>query len=233
MNKDTFNRLIKLNRDFYDSVGVDFSKTRQAPWPGWLKVFTTIEPLIRGAGQIKFLDLGAGNGRFLKFLQKTPLKFNYLGVDFSNTMLQKGERAHNIEFRKFDFVNNISSMNLLGTHNVVTAFGVAHHIPNKNFRKDWFGKISSLVKPGGYFVCTFWKFDTAKQKNDVDVELEEGDYILGWGESDARRYCHMYSQQELDEIFDHVKRLGLQKIKSFEDDGKDKKSNEYHIFRKI
>lgn len=72
MNQRT-EQILYLNKKFYQSVAKDFSISRQKDWNGWDRAVQIAknhlkEPL-RKKGP-KILDLGCGNGRFLKFMIK-------------------------------------------------------------------------------------------------------------------------------------------------------------------
>lgn len=87
--------LARLNRDFYRRHGAAFSRTRQAPWPGWERLAGLLEQSDAARhGRLSILDLGCGNGRFARFLaRRLSARCDYLGVDASLPLLAEARRA--------------------------------------------------------------------------------------------------------------------------------------------
>ncbi|MBW6441908.1 class I SAM-dependent methyltransferase [Patescibacteria group bacterium] len=255
MNIKEINQILELNKEFYQLVGKDFSKTRQKPWEGWGRVIEIIRKELEeknknyDENKVRFLDIGCGNGRFFKFLWENIGNLNiegfeYTGVDINNDLLEEATRVQPCKglsrrlstrsrprsdprlnphpvFIKEDIFKNIDK--IPGKYNVVTAFGVTHHIPDNNFRKAWFSKLPKLLKDEkgclSMLALTFW-----------DFEQKPGDYFLGWKENEkAKRYCHKYSKKEIENLKKMYKNDGLNLINEFEADNK----NLYLIFGKI
>ena len=85
MNSVTANRLLTINREFYNRFGDQFSATRQRLQPGVKKILETIQE------DVSVLDLGCGNGHFLRELARRGHKAPLLGVDFSLPLLRDAE----------------------------------------------------------------------------------------------------------------------------------------------
>ena len=68
MDPATANALRALNRRFYEERAREFSDSRNAPWPGWLRLAPHLRELAEGGRAISLLDAGCGNGRFAHFL---------------------------------------------------------------------------------------------------------------------------------------------------------------------
>ena len=96
MNSTTAQRLLKINREFYNRFGDQFSATRQRLQPGVRKILETIQ------ADVSVLDLGCGNGNFLRELSVRGHKAALLGVDFSLPLLRDAESAPGVEFREVD-----------------------------------------------------------------------------------------------------------------------------------
>ena len=94
MNSTTAQRLLKINREFYNRFGDQFSATRQRLQPGVRKILETIQ------ADVSVLDLGCGNGNFLRELSVRGHKAALLGVDFSLPLLRDAESAPGVEFRE-------------------------------------------------------------------------------------------------------------------------------------
>jgi len=245
MDKQTFEKLLQLNTDFYNKTASSFSRTRLYPWPGWKKTIEIIKRNIKGKREINILDLGSGNGRFYSYLQKNISEpFHYLGLDTNQFLLeQAGKKYGNSLFQKKDIFRGLNYFS--GKFDVVTVFGVTHHIPKAGFRKKWFSFLSNLLFPEGLLIFTIWRFAQEKRfykktksiktgiYNFKSADLQKGDYFLSWGKNkQAFRFCHAYSDEELHEIQKSLEKKELTLLQSFLSDGKSSKLNRYFIYKK-
>lgn len=241
MNSRVFDQIIQLNKDFYEKVGEDFSSTRQSPWKGWSRVIEVLKNHFQSGERLKILDIGCGNGRLYSFLEENLGEIDYAGLDSSKILLEDA-KAHYpaAAFKHYDVIKKLDKIS--DRYDIVTAFGITHHIPSKEFRIKWFKNLANLVKPGGLLIFTIWDFyyddniRHAKTYNPSMIdknELEEGDYFLSWdhiGES-ALRYCHDFSDDEISSIKKSLENSGMQFIDFWRSDGRDNISNEYFIAR--
>lgn len=242
MNFRTFSEIIQLNKDFYKAVDEHFSQTRQFPWSGWEDSLTYIKEIQAiNKEKIKILDLGCGNGRFLKFLIDNNFKdFEYLGLD-TNKYLLKEANAHydvkGVAFKNVDVINDIAK--LTEKFNLIVAFGITHHIPSSEFRQKWFLDVSDKLNSNGIFIFTTWNYNRDKRFSQVvknppidriDIsELEEGDYFIGWdNNSKDLRYVHIYSDKEISKIIDS---LNMNLISKYSADGKTGNLNDYFLLK--
>jgi len=232
MNKQEINQILKLNKQFYQLIAADFSETRQKPWEGWSRVVDLINEKRGETDQntkdrIKILDLGCGNGRFFKLLREKSNNFEYIGIDINNDLLNevkklKGKSKTQLgKFIKEDIFKNLEK--IPGKYNVVTVFGITHHIPDEKFREKWFLNILKFLEESptsfSLIALSFW-----------DFAKEPGDYLLGWkNNKDVSRFCHKYSQKELNSIKNRYEKFGLKLIESYESDNK----NLYMVFGRI
>ena len=70
------NKINELNYKFYKINAQSFSNTRSKAWQGWDKLLPLI--LQFKSKSLKILDLGCGNGRFIKFLCDKKINSHYL-----------------------------------------------------------------------------------------------------------------------------------------------------------
>lgn len=210
--------------DLYTKHAQDFSDTRKSPWKGWEKIGLK--------GDLQVLDLGCGNGRFLKYLVDNHINIkNYVGLDYSNLMLAIAKEESETfkvqsEFSKVDFNTNWT---IDGKFNLVCAFGITHHL-EKDFRRKFFENAVDKLETGGTFVVTFWKFmDDPREKNKILEDLGNNDYILSFGK-DARRFCHYYTQEEIDNL---IEGLPIEQVDTYLSDGKMNNLNKYLIFKRL
>ena len=127
---------------------------------------------------------------------------------------------------------------------LVVSFGFLHHIPSFDLRQQFLLEALSQVKPGGYLVVSFWQFlnDPAKRAKIEQTHaealaffegsLEPNDYFLGWkNEPDNYRYCHHFSNEEIDRIIAALAPHATV-VESFSADGKPGNLNRYVILQR-
>lgn len=215
MDTSTQAALRQINRDFYSRHAADFDRTRHpGGWPGWQRVVRTAAETTKHP--LRVLDLGCGNGRFALFLQHNPEllshgRFTYRGIDLSSELIDHARAAtvgrDHIRFQ----VDDIEECPLEeATHNLVTLFGVLHHLPGFDTRRRALERAASAVAPGGFLALTCWQFadDPGFERRRLDwaleaavdpAELEPGDHLLRWGPGDTegRRQSRRRSSRRL------------------------------------
>jgi len=224
MNLSTAERLLALNSDFYNHFGDQFSATRQRLQPGVKKIVETIQ------SDVSVLDLGCGNGHFLRELFGRGHKATLLGVDFSLPLLRDAESTPGVSFREVNLTQLVGICNQLlvaGRWSLVTAFATLHHIPSVEMRLDILRTVRKLMKDDGKFILSNWQFlNSAKLRSRIqswdrvginESDLDEGDYLLDWRSGgEGLRYAHQFSAAELSGLANQV---GMRVIDSFLSDG--------------
>lgn len=91
MELKTQNRLLTLNRRFYEQVAHHFDATRR----GWTPGLWAILPYFRTTGKerLSVLDVGCGNGRFARLLEEAGVVASYTGVDGNGSLLRIAQEA--------------------------------------------------------------------------------------------------------------------------------------------
>ena len=205
MESQIAKQLIELNRKFYDQFGASFSATRQRLQPGVKKIIATIQ------ADDSVLDLGCGNGFFLRELHNSGNQAALLGVDFSLPMLHEAESTPEVGFLAADITNLASVRGRLETANgwnVITMFAALHHIPSNEIRLDILRTVKSLLAPEGRFILSNWQFLNSDQLKAriqpwsrvglSDSNVDDGDYLLDWRSGgEGLRYAHQFSAEEL------------------------------------
>lgn len=205
MNFSTAQRLVGINREFYNRFGDSFSATRQRLQPGVKKILDSIQD------HVSVLDLGCGNGHFLSELSRRGHKGALLGVDFSLPLLRSAESAPGILFRDVDLTKLSAVSGKLavdGGWDVITMFATLHHIPSSEMRLDILKTIRKLLKADGRFILSNWQFlNSEKLKSRIQAwdkvginenDLDVGDYLLDWRSGgEGLRYAHQFSVEEL------------------------------------
>ncbi|MEX0896071.1 MAG: class I SAM-dependent methyltransferase [Patescibacteria group bacterium] len=251
MKTATAIKLNQLNQHFYKKVAEHFHTSRQFYWHGWRQLLPHIKNNLNSKTQLKVLDVGCGNGRFGKFLFDTLPEQDiiYHGIDFNQSLLEHAQQnlkktTLTFELHQLDLVEKLISDTLFSTkvkkYDLIVLFGVLHHIPSYQLRKQLVQNLSAQVAETGILCCTLWRFinpDNEKSTATVDSsqvnidqnELEPHDYFIPWKRGvPAIRYCHFTPDFEERRL---ITASGLKLRATFEADGKESKGNRYLILQ--
>ncbi len=118
MKSEVILQLLKLNRQFYQTFGAEFSATRGRIQPGVRKILERI------GRDDSILDLGCGNGEFARQLAERGHTAPYLGLDFSLPLLNDAARIpENFPARFLAFDISADDWSLIpNTYSLITAF---------------------------------------------------------------------------------------------------------------
>ncbi|NUM44435.1 MAG: class I SAM-dependent methyltransferase, partial [Anaerolineales bacterium] len=83
MKPETIQKLLTINRQFYQTFAADFDATRQRLQPGVDRMLDLIPTNAR------ILDLGCGNGELARELARRGFAGEYVGVDFSEGLVER------------------------------------------------------------------------------------------------------------------------------------------------
>lgn len=236
MNSATAERLLQINREFYDRFGDSFSATRQRLQPGVTKILESIKE------DDSVLDLGCGNGHFLRELHRRGHTAPLLGVDFSLPLLRQAESTPGVEFRvvELDQLAVISDQLSVTDHwSLITCFATLHHIPSTELRLDILRTVKKLLKPDGRFYLSNWQFLNSEKltariqpwsrvglSND---DVDDGDYLLDWRSGgEGLRYAHQFSVEELLGLAEQVQ---MKVEAGFLSDGENGRLGLYQLWR--
>lgn len=237
MNESTRQELLNLNRRFYDEGADRFSATRSQPWAGWQALLPAL------ADQKPWescLDVGCGNGRFARFLEKEGLlPRHYLGLDGSSALLEVARvalPASTCTFLELGF--DVLPPELPHQpFDLVALFGVLHHLPGRAARQSWLEDLARRVAPGGLLAFSIWRLDLFPERleklrlpADGALGLEAGDALLSFdGRRDLPRYCHFPTEEE---IADFCHLPGFHELHRWSADGPSTADNLYVLMRK-
>ncbi|MBP9702426.1 class I SAM-dependent methyltransferase [Candidatus Woesebacteria bacterium] len=185
--------VIKSVQDFYNQAGVHFSRTRQKKYgSGSSNWVVTDEYLARLKPGQSVLDLGCGNGKLVTAL---PTGVNYLGTDFSETLLNEARQLH--PEHKFIYGDVLSKEDWagLGTYDAIFCVAVLHHIPSRNNQVYVLKEIRKHLNPGGFMFLTVWNLWQEKFLQYHLGTHVEVPYNKTW-----KRYCVAYELPEMMEL---------------------------------
>lgn len=237
-------QLSRLTGEFYRQVGVSFSKTRTAGWPGWERALACIAPST--GGSLRILDLACGNLRFERVLfERYPQARSY-AVDACDEMV--GTDDERISYQHLDL-----AALLLEPEELVSALDAPpcdaavclafmHHLPLFEQRVRLLETLVRKVRPGGIVTVSFWQFAhderllgkarhataTACSRYGLPA-LDPDDYLMGWqDEEDAFRFCHHASDSEIDALLATVASQTRVRVR-YRADGSSGALNQYAI----
>jgi tRNA (uracil-5-)-methyltransferase TRM9 len=202
-------RLIDLNKEFYQKLASPFSATRSRVQPGVRGILSKL------GGTETILDLGCGNGSVAGDLTRREHTGRYVGLDFSEELLaaamMKAEGAN------FTFAQADLTAEGLAEHpavsgqqfDLVISLACLHHIPSHELRLRLLVAARSLVAADGRFVLSNWQFLNSTKLTAriqpwetaglAENQLDPNDYLLDWrGGGLGLRYVHHFDLAELE-----------------------------------
>jgi 2-polyprenyl-3-methyl-5-hydroxy-6-metoxy-1,4-benzoquinol methylase len=234
-------RLIDLNKEFYQSAALSFSATRGRLQPGVQRILDTVP---RDAN---VLDLGCGNGGVAAELAQRGHHGRYVGMDFSAKLLEEAKKkvpntVSNIEFVEADLTGEFDQQSAIKDRRFdwIFAFAVLHHIPSTELRVEFLARVKELLAPDGRFAISTWQFLNSPRLKDriqswsaVDLQetaVDAGDYLLDWRSGEpGLRYVHAFSEDELASLAQHTR---FKLLETFFSDGENGKLGLYEIWLK-
>lgn len=171
-------KLIELNNRFYCENAQSFSRTRQAPWPGWERALEVVDEhldLSHGQGDpdrpLRVFDLACGNLRFEAFLAgraERPLEL--YGVDSCGELTFDAAgyagAVAGFSYRKLDVLEALMDDGRGGAAlladvsaaDLSVCFGFMHHVPGADLRERVLRALLGQTRAGGVAVVSFWAF---------------------------------------------------------------------------
>lgn len=210
MNRKTAQALQEIDRGFYEECADAFDATRQRPWNGFAEILDCV------SAPLSILDLGCGNGRFAQALADRLLVERYVGIDQSAALLSRAETLKlpfKTDFRQGDLLSPGCQWPS-GSFSLVVALGLMHHIPGFSQRRALLQNAAMQLSPAGLLAVSFYRYDRSprmmrrliephSQPEFAELpatEFETGDYLIPFGETGRVRYCHLFSDAEINEL---------------------------------
>ncbi len=229
MDAETQRRLNQINRDFYRVTAADFDATRQRAWDGWERMLGAVDTPLASA-----LDIGCGNGRLARFLAaRQAAGFTYIGMDNNPELLTYARRqAPQVKLKLIEQDVVLGALPARRAQ-LVALFGLLHHVPGAERRRELLRGAAACVEPGGWLALAAWRFyEQERFRRRIlpwpdDFAVERHDYLLDWRRGErALRYCHYIDDEEHAELVDAA---GLKVIDDYRADGG---LNRYTVLRR-
>jgi SAM-dependent methyltransferase len=239
VNSETVAKLLELNYQFYQTFALQFSATRERLQPGVQRVIECIHP------KAHILDLGCGNGELARELVRRQHRGTYVGLDFSETLIQEAQRRlHQTHGKGFVFLPaDLSTPDWdrdlpRRQFDFILAFAVLHHLPGEQLRWQVVHRVRALLTSQGQFIHSNWQFlnsprlrkriqpweSIGMSASDIDPE----DYLLDWRRGGhGLRYVHHFSEEQLDDL---ASATGFQRRETFYSDGQGGRLGLYQIW---
>jgi 2-polyprenyl-3-methyl-5-hydroxy-6-metoxy-1,4-benzoquinol methylase len=247
MTPATQERLLALNRTFYQQVAVEFDRSRAGLPVGWAQ----LHPLLMAQAQrpsLAVLDVGCGNGRFVRLFDALGVPVAYVGMDSEATLLALATQQHadlapvQPQWVQADLTTP-SWVQALPTEparfDLIVCLAVLHHLPGGTLRARVLRELAGRLAADGVLVCSTWQFLTSARFVEKGVpwasvglaedEVEPGDFLLPWQQGGyAVRYVHQIDEAEMTQL---AQAASLTITDTFYADGKEGNLNLYTILK--
>jgi len=247
MQPKTINQLLEINQQFYQTFALPFSSKRMKIQPGIRQLLPQL------ISHPSILDLGCGNGELALELYRNGFTGRYVGLDFSNNLLEIAlarveespcsARFFHADITKEDWLSKIQDDDF----SAVVAFAVLHHIPGLEYRLRILNIVHEILTKRndpinkGKFYFSVWQFlNSERQRKRIHdwteaglatQDVDENDYLLDWKEGGfGFRYVHHFSEEELCKL---AQQSGFVVRKSFYSDGREGNLALYQIWEVI
>ena len=178
----------------------------------------------RGLQGLAIFDLACGNLRFERFLASELLEasLSFFAVDNCDGLVPQ---MPNVTYQSLDILAELTEGQHINDRleapacDLSASFGFMHHIPLREQRVETVSALIRQTRPDGLVILSFWQFlndeglsgkaklahecalSELRAQGTVLDDLDGSDFLLGWeNRSGAYRYCHSFSESEIDEL---------------------------------
>lgn len=225
METAVLQRLLTLNRDFYQAFGRAYAEKRGFLQPGVTRLLARLPP------RTNVLDVGCGHGRVLETLREQGFQGTYIGVDASPVLLDEARRraqqvAFPVHLAQRDLAHPDWDRDLPDV-DVVLCFAVLHHLPGRELRLRVLHQMHRLLVPQGQLWLSVWNLlRSPRLKARVQPwervglhpqQVDPGDLLVDWRHGGyGLRYIHQFTLPELEAL---LSAAGFHLQESFLSDG--------------
>ncbi|MDR2721857.1 MAG: class I SAM-dependent methyltransferase [Coriobacteriaceae bacterium] len=208
---------------------------------------------------LSVFDLACGNLRFAAFLEAAlpATRLSFYAVDNCDALACQDKPAFSklaLNYQNLDIMGLLQAGLCLNEHFVApvcdlsVSFGFLHHVPLLAYRQEVLSSLVAQTRQGGYVIISLWQFlnnkalgEKARREHEAALtelnlrhltfELDENDYLLGWKNlSQAWRYCHSFSDAEIDSLIEFLgEKVAV--VARFVSDGRSENLNTYLILK--
>lgn len=225
-------KLLSLNREFYDSLADPFAETRATYQPGFARLVPHFPQLADD-----WLDVGCGEGRFGRFLHGRLAISRYVGVDFTAALLKKASTVVPGDFLERD-MSRPGFLAGLGDFDGIVCLAAMQHIPGQKNRIALLREMKEHLRLHGRILVSNWQFmDSDRQRRKIAkwsvvglsaADVEAADYLLTWQRDGfGWRYVCYIDAKETAVL---AAAAGLKIAAQFRSDGKEGNLNLYTVF---
>ncbi len=237
MRDEIIDRLIRLNRGFYQTFASSFAETRARLQPGVLRILDDVD------ANDSVLDLGCGNGEVARDLAQRGHQGVYYGIDGSRALLEiaRTDCPHpGAHFMYADLAESGWFKDLPTPFDQVFAFAVLHHVPSNALRTRILGDVRNLLSTDGQLTLSNWNFPESKRLRKrilpwstieiAEADVDPGDALLDWKRGGhGLRYVHHFSEVELSHL---AQAAGFRILDTFYSDGEGGRLGLYQVWKK-
>lgn len=238
MRSDIRERLLQVNRAFYQTLGEAYADTRPRPQPGVQRIAGSIRPAAA------VVDVGCGHGLAADALTAVGFAGRYIGVDASETLLARARQRVTAPWADFRLAHvadakwgDVAGL-LPGAFDWVLAFALLHHLPGDTLRLRLASDLRRFLKPAGKAAVSVWDYlrsDRLRHRvvdwSEIGLapsDLDPGDALLDWRSGGyGLRYVHHFTPAELTGL---AHRAGFEGVETFRSDGDDGQLGVYQIW---
>jgi SAM-dependent methyltransferase len=234
MHAQIAERLLLINRGFYQSFAQPFAETRHRLQPGAAEALHEIPP------QAAVLDLGCGSGEVPRALARRGHQGAYLGIDQCEALLAEASSCGlpQAEFCHADLTIPDWAACTHPPYAYALAFAVLHHLPGTDRRTEFAAAIRALLDADGHFVFSIWQFLTSERLRRrivpwqtvglEDNQVDPGDHLIDWRHGGrGLRYVHAFDESELTDL---ARQAGFRRERSYLADGHSGRLGRYEVW---
>jgi len=228
-------KLLELNRRFYNKLADPFADSRHQPAPGFSRLLAYLPE-----GYDSVLDVGCGEGRFGRFLAEEGFDGAYRGIDFSEKLLVAAAARLPADLDSAFRVRNLAAegaLDGLGRFSLIACLAVLQHVPGRERRARLLREMGEHLQPEGRLFLSTWQFlDSPRQREKIvpweeagldPAVLEPDDYLLTWRSGGfGLRYVVYINAAETERL---ATEAGLRIVDSFRADGREGDLNLYTV----
>lgn len=171
----------------YSSFASEFDKTRYSVWKCVRKFLDDF------AAGSKIGEWGCGNGK--NMLYRTDLEM--IGFDICPELVAIAKNKKLTVMIGDCLHPPVNEQSCDG----IISIAVLHHMRTHDDRIKFVENLMNRLKPGGKALITVWAREQPIPIKWEPIMGHAGDYLVPWGTSKDKRYYHLFTKEEVNELF--------------------------------